>query len=232
MAARRLSVIQSNYIPWKGYFDLMAASDQFVLYDIVQFTKNDWRNRNVIKTPSGTLWLTIPVAHSGRFGQRIDEVEAIDDRWRRKHWRSIVQCYGRTEHFASYAEQFEALYLESDERRLSSINAAFIAAIADALEIRTPVASAGDLKLPADRIERLIAICRHFGAKEYISGPAARAYLDESRFAAAGIAVTYIDYSGYPEYPQLHPPFEHKVSALDLVFNTGPEARSFMLAGR
>jgi hypothetical protein len=232
MAARRVSVIQSNYIPWKGYFDLMAASDQFVLYDIVQFTKNDWRNRNVIKTAGGPLWLTIPVAHSGRFGQRVDQVVATDGRWRQKHWRSIAQAYAKAEHFATYADRFEALYLGSEERRLSAINAAFIAVLADGLGIRTPVASAGDLELPEDRIDRLIAICRHFDAGEYVSGPAARAYLDESRFAAAGIDVTFMDYDRYPEYPQLHPPFEHKVSALDLLFNTGPDARSFMLAGR
>jgi hypothetical protein len=224
--------VQSNYIPWKGYFDLIACADQFVLYDIVQFTKNDWRNRNLIKTASGSLWLTIPVAQSGRFGQMIEDVEATDERWRAKHWRSLEQAYGRAPFFGRFRQRFEELYLGSSDRHLSSINQSFITAIAEAMRITTPIASATDLELPDDRIDRLIEICRAFGADEYVSGPAAQAYLDEGRFRDAGIDVTYMDYSGYPEYPQLHPPFEHKVSALDLLFNTGDDAFSYLLAGR
>lgn len=223
--------MQSNYIPWKGYFDLIACADQFVLYDIVQFTKNDWRNRNLIKTQSGMLWLTIPVVHSGRFGQRIDEVEIAGDGWRGKHWRSIEQSYARAPFFKEYRERLQELYLGRADRRLSDVNRAFLEAVMAAFGIVTPVASAADLNLPDDRVERLIEICRHHGADEYLSGPAARTYLDEERFEAAGIAVRYMDYSDYPEYPQLHPPFEHNVSALDLLFNTGPGARSYMLVG-
>lgn len=229
MPTRRVSVSQSNYLPWKGYFDLIASADQFVFYDIVQFTKNDWRNRNVIKTAGGPLWLTVPVAQSGRFGQRIDEVEVTDDRWRVKHWRSVEQAYARAPFFDEYRSRFEALYLESSDRRLTDINRSFVRVVAEALGIQTPVASAADLDLPEDRIDRLIAICRQYGAEEYVSGPAAQAYLDESRFAEAGIAVRYMDYGGYREYPQLHPPFEHHVSAIDLLFNVGPEARSYLL---
>jgi len=225
---RRVSVIQSNYVPWKGYFDLIRAADQFVFYDIVQFTKNDWRNRNVIKTAGGPLWLTIPVAHSGRFGQRIDEVEVSDDRWREKHWRSISQAYAKAPYFAEYRDLLESLYADSRERRLSAINRSFIEGLCGALGISTPLASAADLELPEDRVDRLVEICRHFGADEYLSGPAARAYLDESRFAAAGGSVRYLEYD-YPEYPQLHGPFEHKVSAVDLLLNAGPAAPSFML---
>jgi hypothetical protein len=222
--------VQSNYIPWKGYFDLIASADQFVLYDIVQFTKNDWRNRNLIKTASGPLWLTIPVAQSGRFGQTIEEVRVTDDRWRVKHWRSLEQAYRRAPFFSRYRDRFEALYLASNERRLTTINRSFISSIADAMGITTPIASATDIELPDDRIDRLIEICRTFGASEYISGPAARVYLDESRFRAAGIEVRFMDYRGYREYPQLYPPFEHKVSALDLLFNTGDDALAYLHA--
>lgn len=223
--------MQSNYIPWKGYFDLIASADQFVLYDIVQFTKNDWRNRNLIKTASGLLWLTIPVVQSGRFGQTIEEVEVTDDRWRVKHWRSLEQAYRRAPFFSRYRDRFEALYLASGERRLAAINQAFISNIADAIGITTPIATAADIELPDDRIDRLIEICRTFDASEYISGPAARAYLDERRFREAGIEIRYMDYSGYSEYPQLHPPFEHRVTALDLLFNTGDEALAYLHAG-
>jgi hypothetical protein len=228
----RVSIVQSNYVPWRGYFDLMALSDHFVLYDIVQFTKNDWRNRNLIKTRDGLLWLTVPVGQAGKFGQRIDQVEATDDRWRIKHWRSIEQAYARAPYFSEYRDRFEELYLGSSERRLTRINSAFLGMVAEALGIRTPIASAGDFEeLPTDRVDRLVAICSHFDAKEYLSGPAARDYLDERRFAAAGMSVRFMDYSGYPEYPQLHPPFAHGVSAIDLLFNTGRAASSYMLVG-
>lgn len=225
-----VAIVQSNYIPWKGYFDLIAFVDRFVLYDVVQFTKNDWRNRNRVKTASGPVWLTVPVAHTGRFGQRIDEAVAADDRWRRKHWRTIEQAYVRAPFFRRYRDEFEALYLGSTERRLSVINRDFVAAIATALEISTPIEDAASFDLPEDRNERLVAICRELGADEYLSGPSAQAYLDVQRFEAAGIRVRFMDYSGYPEYPQLHPPFEHRVSAMDLLFNTGAEARSYMLS--
>jgi hypothetical protein len=229
MAARRVAIVQSNYIPWKGYFDLISSVDHFVLYDIVQFTKNDWRNRNLIKTAGGLLWLTIPVVQSGRFGQRIDEVQIANDAWRVKHWRSIEQAYARAPFFGEYRERFAALYLESSERNLSTVNRSFIEAICDVLRIDTPLVNAAELELPDDRVDRLIEICRTLGADEYLSGPAARAYLDVARFDAQGIAVRFIDYEGYPEYPQLHPPFEHRVSALDLLFNAGPDAPSYLL---
>jgi hypothetical protein len=227
--AHSIAVLQSNYIPWKGYFDLMAAVDRFVVYDVVQYTKNDWRNRNRIKTPSGPVWLTIPVRHSGRFGQRIEEVEVADQRWRPRHWRTIEQAYRRAPFFDACREPFEALYLGSTESRLSAVNRTFLEALCASLAIATPLADAAEIDLPEDRIERLVAICRHFGATRYVSGPAAKAYLDESAFEQAGISVQYFDYSGYPEYPQLYPPFEHSVSALDLLFNTGPDARRWML---
>jgi hypothetical protein len=229
---RTVAILQSNYIPWKGYFDLLAASDCFVFYDIVQYTTNDWRNRNRIKTQNGPLWLTIPVRHAGRFGQRIDEVEVEDDRWRSKHWRSIDQAYARAEFFASYRERFRELYLGSSERLLSAINRAFIENIASCLGIESNILDAATMTLPEDRVDRLIAICSELGADTYLSGPAAKAYLDESRFLQAGIEVRFMDYSGYPEYTQLYPPFEHSVSALDLLFNAGPDALSHMQAGQ
>ena len=228
---RTAAIVQSSYIPWKGYFDLIGCVDRFVFYDVVQYTKNDWRNRNLIKTANGPLWLTIPVLQSNRFGQRIDDVRAANDKWRAKHWRSIEQAYGRAPFFDAYAERFEQLYVGSDERRLSAINQAFTAEIAGCLGIDTPTFDAGDFDLPDDRNDRLVSICLRLGADEYLSGPSARSYLDEARFSAAGIQVRFIDYATYPEYPQLYPPFDHRVTALDLVFNTGPDALSYMLAG-
>lgn len=228
---KRLAVLQSNYIPWKGYFDLMNSVDEFIVYDAVQMTNNDWRNRNVIKTCDGLKWLTIPVRH--RFGQRIDETEVATSSWARRHWLTLEQNYRSAPWFSEYASALKRLYEEvADERLLSRINCRFLAWVRSVLGICTRLTQSSEYDLAGDRLERLVSLCRQAGATEYLSGPAARGYLDERMFADAGIAVHYMDYSRYPEYPQLHGPFEHKVSVLDLILNTGPRAPEYAWGSR
>jgi hypothetical protein len=224
---RRLAAVQSGYIPWKGYFDLINRVDEFVLLDNVQYTRRDWRNRNRIQTRHGLQWLSIPVTASR--ASRIGEVETVDNRWRHKHWMSLVHNYGGAPYFNLYRNIFESLYLDSTERRLSKINRALIEAINDILGIGTPLSWAWEMELKEERNERLIHICRQRDATEYLSGPAARAYLDEARFRDAGIQVHWMSYDGYPQYRQSHSPFEHSVSILDLLFNQGPHSSQFML---
>lgn len=232
---KRVAVIQSNYVPWKGYFDIINLADEFVLYDDVQYTKNDWRNRNLLKAPEGLIWLTIPVRHKGRFGQLVEEVEIADERWATKHWRTIRTNYGRAAAFDEIAPRLEELYERvSDEPRLSPVNEVFIRGICDLLDIDTRIRRSAEFDLGEDRVERLVEICRAVGATEYVSGPSAREYLDEDRLARDGISVRWMDYSGYPEYDQLFgPPFVHEVSILDLLLNEGAEgARRHMLTTR
>jgi hypothetical protein len=231
--AKTVSIIQSNYIPWKGYFDIVGLSDEFIVLDTVQFTKNDWRNRNRIKTAAGPAWLTIPVRTGGRFGQTIAETEIADPAWAERHWARLQASYGGQPGFALHGGRVAAAYAAAaKEDRLSEVNRRFIELACELLGIGARITSAADYPDDGEKTARVVGLCVAAGATRYLSGPAARAYLDEARFAAAGVEVRFMDYEGYPEYPQLHPPFEHKVSALDLLFNTGPDARSFMLAGR
>ena len=224
---KRIAILQSNYIPWKGYFDLINSVDEFVLYDTAQFTKNDWRNRNKIKTPRGISWLTIPVCHN--FGQTIHETRVSDPAWGPRHWSSLLQNYAGAPHFREYASLFEGLYRELDgEQYLSAVNYRFIREVCEIIGIGTPITWSRDYRLVDGKIERLVDLCRQAGADEYLSGPAARDYIHEEPFSDAGITLTYMDYSGYPEYRQLYPPFEHRVSILDLIFNEGPEARRYL----
>jgi len=221
--------MQSNYMPWKGYFDLMRSVDAFVVYDTVQYTKNDWRNRNRVKTAAGTTWLTVPVVMTGESGQRILDARTVDGRWAAKHLRTVIQEYARAEHLAVYRDELETLYSEAAGFDfLHDINMLFIGAVNRWLGVGTRLVQAHDLPLEGDRNERLLAICRTLGATTYVSGPAARAYLDRAAFDQAGIAVEWFDYIGYPEYPQLHGAFVHEVSVLDLVLNTGPDARRYL----
>jgi hypothetical protein len=225
---KTLVVIQSNYIPWKGYFDLINLADECILLDDVQFTKNDWRNRNRIKTPRGLIWLTIPVKVKGHLSRTIRQTEVADPGWQRRHWKSIAYNYARAAYFPRYAQQIEALYAQPSSRSLSSINRCFIQGICELLGIRTPLFDSDRYATSDDRNARLIDLCRQSQATDYLTGPAARAYLDEAAFEQHGIHVRYMDYSGYPEYPQLGGPFEHGVSILDLILNVGPDAPRFM----
>ncbi|XWZ83965.1 WbqC family protein [Paraburkholderia sp. A3RO-2L] len=227
---KKVAILQSNYVPWKGYFDLIRAVDEFIVYDEVQYTKNDWRNRNRIKTQAGAQWLTIPVRLE-RLEQKISETRVADSRWVARHWKAISNSYARARYFAQYAPMIEAWYREAGAfELLSDINVLFIHAVCSMLGITTKITSSRDYVLEGNRVERLVSICRQAGADVYLSGPAARDYLDEACFAEAGMRVEWMCYDGYPEYLQLFPPFEHGVSILDLLLNVGPEHAAFMKA--
>jgi hypothetical protein len=225
---KSVAIVQSNYIPWKGYFDLINLVDEFILYDDMQYTKRDWRNRNRIKTPKGVIWLTVPVKVKGGYLQKIKDTVISDPKWNQKHWASISRNYARAEHFKAYKDLFEDLYLSTDERYLSRINRRFLEAVCAILGIKTALSWSMDYRLFHGKTERLVDLCKQAGATEYLSGPSARGYIDEALFQAEGIALKYMDYADYPEYRQPHPPFEHAVTILDLIFNEGPEASKFM----
>ena len=225
---KSIAIVQSNYIPWKGYFDLINMVDEFVLYDDVQYTRRDWRNRNTIKTPHGLQWLTIPVDTKGKYTQTIRDTMIADATWAARHWRSIVHAYAHAPGFSRYGDELEDMYRRATDVSLSATNHRFLATICQWLGIGTRLSSSSDYTLDADRTMRLVGICRQAGAEVYLSGPAARAYLDEAQFEREGIEVRYMDYGGYAEYPQAHPPFRHDVSVLDLLLNTGAEAARYL----
>jgi len=226
---RVVASVQSCYVPWKGYFDLIAAADEFVLYDDVQYTKKDWRNRNRIKTPNGLQWLTIPVETSGRFEQRIQDVRVGHPAWARKHWRTIRASLGRAPGFAVHGAALEELYARCDDAFLGEVNRRFLSGICAMLGIATTLTLSGDYELTSDDLTgRVVEMCRKAGATTFLSGPRARDYYRVEAFAEEGIELRWVDYDGYPEYPQLHGAFEHHVSIVDLLLNTGADARRYM----
>jgi hypothetical protein len=226
---KKVAILQSNYIPWKGYFDLINMVDEFILYDDMQYTRRDWRNRNIIKTANGPKWLTIPVDVKGKYYQKIKDTKIKDPSWAERHWKSITHNYAKAEFFDDYRDVFEGFYHEcAAEECLSRVNYRFLQAICAMLGITTDITWSMDYDLVDGKTERLVGLCRDAGATHYISGPAARDYIDEDLFREAGIELSYIDYSGYPEYRQLFGEFTHRVSVIDLIFNEGPGAPKFM----
>jgi len=229
MADKTVAIIQSCYIPWKGFFDIIRRVDEFILYDEVQFTRRDWRNRNLIKTAAGLKWLTIPVTNKGHYHAAIRDILVADPAWTGQHWQTLSHVYRKAACFSEVAPFIEELYRGCAEIRLSEVNRYFISSLCAYLEISTPLSWSWDYPVQSDdRTQRLVELCRAAGATCYLSGPSAKAYMDLERFNRAGIEVEYMDYSGYPVYRQLHGGFEHGVSVLDLLFNEGKEARRFL----
>ncbi|PPA05239.1 hypothetical protein C4E44_05005 [Pseudomonas sp. MWU12-2312b] len=224
---KKIAIVQSNYIPWKGYFDMIADVDEFILYDDMQYTRRDWRNRNQIKTPQGLQWLTVPVRVKGKYHQTIFETEIEGQDWAQVHWKSLQQNYRRTPNFEEISAWIEPLY-SATYVRLSDLNRSFLEAICSYLGIRTIISSSSDYKLSEGKTERLADLCVQAGASEYVSGPAARDYIVADVFSEHGIQLSWFDYSGYPEYPQLWGDFSHNVTILDLLFNCGKEAPNYM----
>ena len=221
-------IIQSNYIPWKGYFDFIACCDEFVLLDEVQYTRRDWRNRNKIKTKDGLAWLTIPVEVKGKYEQRIDETRISEPNWHLEHRRSLQHAYGKAPCFAEVWPYVESLYdAVAGELLLTRINEHFIRSLASYLGIATPIHRSTEFSAGPGKNERLIEICEELGATIYLSGPAAKAYMNESLWNARGLSVRFKSYADYPEYSQLYPPFEHGVTVLDLLFNLGKKAGEY-----
>lgn len=219
---KKIAILQSNYIPWKGYFDLMAYVDEFVIYDEVQYTKNDWRNRNRIKTPSGVQWITIPVSKG--LDQRIMDVVVTDNRWRAKHWKSLEANYRKAPFFCYVEDMVGDLYKRADTENLSDINVAFIKKIADGLGIKTRISRSSDYVLEGDKNQRLVNLCIQACADCYVSGLSGKSYIEVEQFEKSGLSIEWFNYSGYREYPQLWGDFAHDVTILDLLFNTGPDS--------
>lgn len=230
LMVKKIAILQSNYIPWKGYFDIINCVDEFILYDDVQYTVDDWRNRNKIKTKQGVQWMTIPVSKKGHLSKKISEVKVDDVRWARKHWMSLANAYAKSDYFKDYAELFETMYLHKASKLeyLSEVNFLFITEINRILGISTKIRWSSEFEPGGGNTERLINICKETGAGAYLTGPAARNYLDEELFRREEIDVQWMDYSDYPVYKQLHGAFEHGVTILDLIFNTGNEAVRYM----
>jgi len=226
-SGKRVAVVQSNYIPWKGYFDIIQRVDAFVFYDDVQYTKNDWRNRNRIKTQAGLKWLSVPTGTD--LDRRICDVPIENSHWQTKHHKSLVQAYSKARCFRQFSGWLEHVYCAQNWTNLSELNQFVIREIASRfLGLGTQFLSATDFLLSGRRADRLLDLLSQVGAKVYLSGPSARAYLPEAEFALAGIRVEYVTYEGYPEYEQLFPPFVHEVSILDLLLNVGDEARRYI----
>jgi hypothetical protein len=223
---KTVAMMQSNYIPWKGIFDMIHSVDCFVFYDDVQYTKKDWRSRNKIPQPNGKeLWLTVPVLTKNRRFQLICEAEINqDDNWQEKHYKTLVLNYKKSPYFSKYEEILNDFYMEHRWENLSEMNIYMTKVLSQALGIKTKFYNSADLHCTGSKDgEKVIKICEKLGCDYFINGPAAQSFMDVEKFKEANITLDYMNYE-YPEYKQLTTPFNHYVTVLDLLFNTGENA--------
>lgn len=228
---KKVAIVQSSYIPWKGYFDIIHDVDLFIFFDDVQFTTRDWRTRNKIKTANGPVWLTVPAGADRN--RLICEVGLTEPSWAVKHWKTISQSYARSAHFKTYKDFFEQIYLGSRWDSLSALNQYMTTQIAkELLGIKTEFADSRKYHGEGKKTDRLLDLVKKAEGTYYLSGPSARDYIDSNAFREAQVELAYKSYDGYPEYEQLYPPFEHAVSVLDLLFSVGPDAPYYIWGHR
>ncbi|MGV2963554.1 WbqC family protein [Paenibacillus sp. AGC30] len=227
----KVAVLQSNYLPWKGYFDIINDVDTFIFYDDVQYTKNDWRNRNKVKSTTGAQWLTIPVNNSN--DSLICEVMLPNSNWNVKHYKTISALYSKAPYFKLYKDFLEHVYLEQKWSSLSELNQYLIRYISkDILGISTTFKDSREFRSEGKKLDRLMELLHRSETDLYVSGPAAKDYIDDARFEEEGIELVYKDYNHYPEYNQFHPPFDHYVTIFDLLFQTGSDASYYIWGWR
>jgi hypothetical protein len=230
---KRITVLQSNYLPWRGYFDFMAKSDEFIVYDSAQYTVNDWRNRNQVKTHDGVRWITVPVVTKGRFGQRIADAEVVDHRWVRTHQSTVAACLGKAAYGTEVLDLLGACYDAAAKTRwLHEINVGFLEAIHASFGFECRLSDDSQYGIgtldelsPSAKVAELV---QRAGGTRYLTGPRGLAYLDVADFATRGIAIDVFDYSTLVPYPQLYGDFVDHVSVIDLLANAGSHSPAFL----
>jgi hypothetical protein len=223
----KICILQSNYIPWVGYFSLISRSDLCVFYDDVQYTKQDWRNRNLIKTPRGPKWLTVPVGSN--ISRHVNEVQLPNSNWMLEHERQIRLNYDSAEYFAEGDGVLQEIYGQNLSRTLSENNQRIIKFISDdVLKLSVKFASSTEFSLKGSGSARVLDLALQLGAETYLTGPRGSNYLNETEFNTAGIKLEYFEYAKIPEYPQPWPPFSEKVSIIDPILCLGQKVQNLV----
>jgi hypothetical protein len=225
---KKVAIVQSNYIPWKGYFHMIHEVDEFILFDDMQYTRRDWRNRNDIKTPNGLLRLSVPVQTKGKYFQKIQDTQIDGSAWAKEHWTTITLNYKKAKYFKEISELLEPLYLNAEYKNISDLNQVFLKAVCRYMNINTIISKSSDYQIIEGKTERLADICLQANADEYISGKAAQIYMEPKVFSEIGIKLTWFEYPNYLEYDQLWGEFAHNVSIIDLLFNCGKNSLSYI----
>ena len=225
-----LTAHQPVYLPWLGLFHKIALADHFCIFDVAQYQKKDFNNRNKIKTSSGPIWLTVPVESKNHFEKRIDDIKIINNGWNRKHFKSIDLAYKKAPFYKNYIDEIESLLVNAQYETLSELNYAVLLFSLETLKIKVPITRASELSIEGAKSDLVLDMCKKLGAEVYIFGALGKDYADVNSFLDEGVSPWFQDYA-HPVYPQQHGKFEPYMSILDLFFNMGPDSLEVLMSG-
>ena len=226
---KAISILQPSYLPYLGHFEQMAVTDLYVHMDDVQYTRKDWRNRNRVRTADGWTWLTVPVKKCPRPSPLNEVAVSYRQPWLDKHLKTLRLSYGKAPFFQPLFSEIEEI-LEQRLESLVELDVALLGCLRRHLGITGPEARSSSVpRRSSGKVERILEICRHFGADLLYDGKSAASFIDPAVFAAHGVEVVFQDYR-HPDYRQQYPGFVPNLSAIDVIMNTGPRARDLLLA--
>jgi len=223
-----VAIHQPNYLPWLGYFNKMQLADKFILYDTAQYPKNNFANRNKIRTKDGWVYLTIPIEKGYHFKPIAGVELPKDDRWKQKHWASIQANYARAGYFDSYKNELEQIYTKEKFETLVDVNLRLIEFVRIAFGIETEMLRSSELDWDPQKkgTNALIDMLEAVGAKRYLTGSGGSdEYLDREKFTT--IKLQWHEYQ-HPTYHQAFPGFQSHMAAVDAVLNLGDKAKELI----
>jgi hypothetical protein len=229
----KVSINQPAFFPWLGYFHRIAISDLHIVLDHVQFEKNSFTNRNKIKTPDGTIWLTVPVNTSGKFGDlAIHKIEIANQiKWQKKITETIRQFYKKAPFFEQYFPFIEDTLLNHEWTAFSKLLRYLNNYFLKELDIHTPLVYSSEIDIEGTKSDLVLNLCKQYNTDTYISGPFGKDYLEHKKFEDTGIDIEYHEYS-HPEYSQQYGDFTPYLSVIDLLFNCGNESKKILMLER
>lgn len=223
--ALSVSIHQPEHLPWRGFVNKMIHTDLFILLDHVQYTKNNWQNRNKVIVSGKPSWLTVPVLTSGHLDKPFYEIEIDYKRnWQRKYLASIFLSYSKAPYFSDIYPSLENI-ISSSPALLVDLNISLINLFRSLLSITTPIIRSSSIHCSGSKSDLLLSICRSVQATEYLSGIGAKSYLNTSLFAEHNISLSFQSFS-----PQHYPSsiYDPHLSTIDLLFQHGPNSRLYI----
>src|SRR5258708_2057785 len=215
-----LTAHQPAYIPWLGLFHKIMLADLFCVFDVVQYQRKDFNNRNKIKTHAGPIWLSVPVESRNHLHTRICDIKIVHDGWARQHAKSIRHSYEKAPFFKDYIGRIEDSLLGREYTFLTDLNTEMLKMFMQALGIAAPVVKASDYDFEGKKSDLVLDMCVKLRATDYIFGQQGKDYADADSFFKNGINIYFQNYI-HPAYPQINGAFAPFMSIIDLLFNAG-----------
>ena len=227
-----LSAHQPVYLPWLGLFHKISLADCFCIFDIAQYQKSDFNNRNKIKTANGPLLLTVPVNAKGRFADQIKNTKIANDQWKTQHFKAIYYNYKKAPFFNNYIGELEAIYLGKQYEYLTELNTAMLKFFLAKLDIKTKIITASDYNFVGKKSDLVLDMCKILNADKIIFGENGKDYIDQDSFTNDGIEIFFQNYA-HPEYKQCFQKggFLSHLSVIDLLFNEGSRSKEIIMSG-